>query len=75
MGGRERMQVAWGQTKKPRRRGASDHVVTFRSSPTDFADTAVPTSASTRIGHHAVNEVVYDGRDAINPAKTLVKAG
>src|SRR5215471_12590948 len=27
----------------------SDHVVTFRSSPTVFADTPVPTSASTRI--------------------------
>src|SRR5262249_60934464 len=27
----------------------SDHVVTFRSSPTGFADTPVPTSASTRI--------------------------
>src|SRR6266478_4978398 len=27
----------------------SDHVATFRSSPTVFADTPVPTSASTRI--------------------------
>ena len=27
----------------------SDHVVTFRSSPTVFADTPLPTSASTRI--------------------------
>src|SRR5436309_13867389 len=28
-----------------------------------------------RIGHHAVDEVVYDGRDAVDTAEPLVKVG
>jgi hypothetical protein len=28
-----------------------------------------------RIGHHAVDEVVYDGRDAVDTAEPLIKVG
>src|SRR5207302_4718585 len=28
-----------------------------------------------RIGHHAVDEVIYDGRDAVDTAEPLVKVG
>jgi hypothetical protein len=28
-----------------------------------------------RVGHHTVDEVVYDGRDAVDTAEPLVKVG